>query len=131
MVAVAGEIAADSAAAAAHRPQVDTAGNGVALVDIVTPNAAGLSHNKYTRFDVDTRGAILNNSVEELSRSSLGGLVRGNAHLGGSGPARVILDEVTSTHRSQLQGALEVHGRSADVIVANPNGVGYDACGLR
>ena len=130
MVAVAGEIAADSAAAAAHRPQVDTAGNGVALVDIVTPNAAGLSHNKYTRFDVDTRGAILNNSVEELSRSSLGGLVRGNAHLGGSGPARVILNEVTSTHRSQLQGALEVHGRSADVIVANPNGIGCDGCGF-
>ena len=130
MVVVAGEIAADSAAAAAHRPQVDTAGNGVALVDIVTPNAAGLSHNKYTRFDVDTRGAILNNSVEELSRSSLGGLVRGNAHLGGSGPASVILDEVTSTHRSQLQGALEVHGRSADVIVANPNGIGGDGCGF-
>ena len=130
MLVVAGEIAADRSAAAAHRPQVDTAGNGVALVDIVTPNAAGLSHNKYTRFDVDTRGAILNNSVEELSQSSLGGLVRGNAHLGGSGPASVILNEVTSTHRSQLQGALEVHGGSADVIVANPNGIGCDGCGF-
>ena len=66
MLVVAGEIAADSTAAAAHRPQVDTAGNGVALVDIVTPNAAGLSHNKYPRFDVDTRGAILIRNQKKL-----------------------------------------------------------------
>ena len=129
-LALTAEIVADAGAAAANRPGVDTAGNGVPLVDIVTPNGAGLSHNKYSRFEVDTRGAILNNTTRELSQSSLGGLVRGNANLRDSGSALVILNEVTSTRRSVLEGALEVHGSAADVIVANPNGIGCDGCGF-
>jgi len=124
----AADIAADAAAAAAHRPRIDAAANGVTVVDIVAPNGAGLSHNKYSRFGVDAAGAVLNNSTGSVSPSQLGGLVQGNANLAGSGSARVILNEVTSTNRSQLAGALEVHGAAADVIVANPNGITCDGC---
>ena len=123
-------IEADVNAAASQRPQVEAAANGVPLVNIVSPNEVGLSHNQYTRFDVETSGAILNNSTEELSRSQLGGLVQGNSNLSGSGSASVILNEVTSTRQSVLQGALEIHGSAADVIVANPNGLTCNGCGF-
>ena len=126
----AADIVADSAADVTHRPGVDAAANGVTVVDIVAPNVAGLSHNKYNRFGVDASGAILNNSIETVSQSQLGGLLQGNSNLTDSGPASVILNEVTSSHRSLLAGALEVHGTRADVVVANPNGITCDGCGF-
>ena len=124
----AADIAVDTAAADANRPRIDAAANGVTVVDIVAPNGAGLSHNKYLRFGVDAAGAVLNNSTGTVSLSQLGGLLQGNANLADTGAARVILNEVTSANRSQLAGALEVHGTAADVIVANPNGITCDGC---
>lgn len=106
------------------------AGNGVTTVDIATPNAAGLSQNTFTDFNVGTGGAILNNSNASLDQSQLGGLLQGNGNLATSGPATVILNEVTGGNRSVLEGALEVHGRSADVIIANANGITCNGCGF-
>ena len=113
-----------------NSPQVDQAANGVPLVNIVRPDGHGLSHNKYSDFNVGRRGAILNNSDATLSRSMLGGLVEGNPNFRGTKPASVILNEVTSTQRTALTGALEVHGAAANVIVANPNGITCDGCGF-
>jgi len=127
---VAQQIQADSAAAASNQATIDAAGNGVPLINIVAPNAVGLSHNKYTNFNVGVPGAILNNSNQSLSQSQLGGYVQGNTNLSGSGPASVILNEVTSANRSALNGALEVHGGAASVIIANPNGITCDGCGF-
>lgn len=124
------EMRADQAANPANQPQIGTSANGVPLIGIVTPNAAGLSHNKYGAFNVGPNGAILNNSNQDLLRSQLGGLVQGNANLRDSGPARVILNEVTGSNRSLLEGAVEVHGAAADVVIANPNGVTCDGCGF-
>jgi filamentous hemagglutinin family protein len=36
--------------------------------------------------------------------------------------ADIILNEVGSTNRSVLEGALEVFGKNAAVVIANPNG---------
>jgi filamentous hemagglutinin len=33
-----------------------------------------------------------------------------------------------STNRSVLEGALEVFGKNAAVVIANPNGFGCDGC---
>lgn len=40
----------------------------------------------------------------------------------------MILNEVTSTHPTQLKGYLEVAGKKAEVIIANSNGLHCDGC---
>ncbi|MGN6094591.1 MAG: filamentous hemagglutinin N-terminal domain-containing protein, partial [Luteibacter jiangsuensis] len=116
------------AAAGAHRPKMDSAANGVPVVDIVAPNARGVSHNKYQRFDVDQRGVILNNSPG-IVQTQLGGFIAGNDNLNG-GPASLILNEVTSGLPSSLRGYIEVGGNAAPVVIANPYGITCDGCGV-
>jgi filamentous hemagglutinin len=116
------------AAAGANRPRMDSAANGVPVVDIVAPNARGVSHNKYQRFDVDQRGVILNNSAG-IVRTQLGGYIAGNDNLKG-GAASLILNEVTSALPSSLRGYIEVGGQAAPVVIANPYGITCDGCGV-
>ncbi|MET4676403.1 MULTISPECIES: hemagglutinin repeat-containing protein [unclassified Luteibacter] len=116
------------AAAGAHQPKMDSAANGVPVVDIVAPNGAGVSHNKYQRFDVDQRGVILNNSGA-ISRTQLGGYIAGNDNLK-NGEASLILNEVTSSLPSSLRGYVEVGGKAAPVVIANPYGITCDGCGI-
>ncbi|MFS2175353.1 hemagglutinin repeat-containing protein [Rhizobium pisi] len=130
MLANAQSVSASSTAAASNQPGVGTAPNGVPLIDIVTPNSQGLSHNKYDNFNVGTPGLILNNFKGEVGTSNLGGLTPGNPNLNTTGPATVILNEVTSGNRSALNGPTEVFGGRADVIIANPNGITCDGCGF-
>ncbi|WP_221119613.1 hemagglutinin repeat-containing protein [Rhizobium lentis] len=130
MLANAQSVSASTTAPAANQPGVGAAPNGVPLIDIVTPNSQGLSHNKYDNFNVGTPGLILNNFKGEVGTSNLGGLTPGNPNLNTSGPATVILNEVTSGNRSALNGPTEVFGGRADVIIANPNGITCDGCGF-
>ena len=111
-----------------NRPQIEQTANGRELVQIATPNGAGLSHNKYTTFNVDPSGLIFNNSRTNVN-TQLGGWIAGNSFLA-NGPARSILNEVTSSNRSYLNGYMEVAGQRADVIVANPNGITCSGCGF-
>ncbi|QHM74256.1 Toxin CdiA [Mixta theicola] len=103
--------------------------NGSQTVNINAPSANGISHNKYSRFDVNENGLVLNNSKAD-SFTSVAGKVAGNRNLNKSGPARVILNEVTSSNASKLEGYLEVAGNKAHVIVANPNGITCHGCGF-
>ncbi|WP_425516391.1 hypothetical protein, partial [Rhizobium leucaenae] len=57
-IANAQSISASTTAPVANQPSVGAAPNGVPLIYIVTPNAAGLSHNKYDSLSVGTQGAI-------------------------------------------------------------------------
>ncbi|MGE1560055.1 filamentous hemagglutinin N-terminal domain-containing protein [Pantoea septica] len=98
--------------------------NGTTVVDINTADANGLSHNIWKEFNVDSNGMVLNNSTADLLREN--GNIAKNPHLAAS--AKVILNEVISTKASQLQGALEVAGQTADVIIANPNGITCTGC---
>ncbi|SUX53814.1 Filamentous hemagglutinin [Chromobacterium vaccinii] len=103
--------------------------NNLPQVNIQAPNAAGLSHNQYSQFDVNKGGAILNNSATSV-QTQLSGWIQGNPNLNrAAAPARVILNEVNSANPSQLRGFLEVAGGRAQVIVANPSGILCDGCG--
>lgn len=76
--------------------------SGVSTVSIAPASLSGLSHNTYEEFSVPAAGVNLDN------RSVV---------------ARTILNEVTSSRISNLNGPLEVLGASAHVILANPNGI--------
>ena len=121
-------VTADANAAASNKPLIDTTANGLPLVQITTPSAAGVSRNQYSQFNVDPGGVILNNSqVNVLTQQ--GGYVSGNPYLA-TGSARIILNEVTGTGASSLRGYTEVAGQRAEVIIANPNGIVCDGCGF-
>ncbi|MBI5784588.1 MAG: DUF637 domain-containing protein [Rhodocyclales bacterium] len=122
------QIVVDPSAPASQRPNVLVTGNGVPVVNIQTPSAAGVSRNTYTQFDVQQNGVILNNAHND-ARTQLGGWVQANPWLAGGG-ARVILNEVNSSNPSQLRGYLEVAGDRAQVIVANPAGITCNGCGF-
>ncbi len=80
---------------------VTTATGGKITVTIAPPKQ-GISLNRYSDFNVPQTGVDLNNSAAK---------------------AGTIVNEVTSTRRSQLVGPLSVTGQKANVIVANPNGI--------
>ncbi len=99
---------------------MDKSSNNLPVVNINNPNDAGVSHNHFTDFNVGTKGAIINNSAT-TAVSTIGGTVTGNANLTRS--ADTIINEVTGTSRSYIHGAQEILGKSADYILANPNGI--------
>jgi filamentous hemagglutinin len=122
------QITADPGAPGRQRPTVLTAPNGVPLVNIQTPSAAGVSRNTYSQFDVQHQGAILNNARTD-AQTQLGGWVHGNPWLAAGG-ARVILNEVNASSPSLLRGFIEVAGQRAQVVVAIPAGISCDGCGF-
>ena len=127
-------VAAELAAAAGSGVTIGQAGNGVPVVNIAAPNGNGLSHNKFKDYNVGQQGLILNNATERTQATQLGGIILGNPNLGGSNlngkAAGVILNEVTGSNASRLQGYTEVAGQSARVVVANPHGIACDGCGF-
>lgn len=102
-------------------PKIEEARNGMTVVNINTPNDKGLSHNQYNAFNVDEKGLILNNANRPVN-TELAGYIMGNPNLVGP-TANTILNEVTGIGSTSMNGALEVAGNKAHVIVANPNGI--------
>lgn len=111
----------DTKAPGNRYPLVQETANGIPLVNISAPTAGGVSRNDYERFNIPTKGAILNNSYT-LSKTELAGYVQGNANMA-QGPAKIIVNQVTSGNPTTMNGFLEVAGHKADVIIANPNGI--------
>ncbi|KVS50723.1 filamentous hemagglutinin [Burkholderia cepacia] len=71
----------------------------------IAPSIGGVSNNIYSSFNVSKAGADLNNVGIN---------------------ARTIVNQVTSTNPSLIEGNINVLGPRANVILANPNGVTVD-----
>nr|WP_240702242.1 filamentous hemagglutinin N-terminal domain-containing protein [Trinickia terrae] len=80
---------------------VTTAANGRQTVTIA-PAVGGVSQNTYSSFSVGAAGATLVNTGIN---------------------ARTIVNQVTSTNPSLIEGQLSVTGPTANVVLANPNGI--------
>lgn len=117
----------DLAAPASQQAVVSRVGD-VPVVGITAPDAAGISHNRWSTFDVSRHGLVFNNSTSPAS-SLLAGPLPANAALNGSA-ARVILNEVSGSQPSVLLGSMEIAGQAARLVIANPNGITCDGCGF-
>jgi filamentous hemagglutinin family protein len=71
----------------------------------IAPAIGGVSNNTYSSFNVSKAGADLNNNLVN---------------------ANTIINQVTGTSPSLIQGDITVLGLRANVILANPNGVTID-----
>ncbi|WP_145544443.1 filamentous hemagglutinin N-terminal domain-containing protein, partial [Yersinia massiliensis] len=122
------DIVADAGAPAGQQPTIISSANGTPQVNIQTPSSGGVSRNVYSQFDVDNRGVILNNG-HGVNQTQLGGFVDANPWLA-RGEANIILNEVNSRDPSKLNGYIEVAGRKAQVVIANPAGITCEGCGF-
>jgi hypothetical protein len=66
--------------------------HGVPVIDIVAPNASGLSHNQFLDYNVGNQGLVLNNAVH-AGQSQLAGALAANPQFQGQA-ASTILNEV-------------------------------------
>lgn len=74
---------------------------------IAPTNSKGVSHNKYDTFNVPSGGIILNNDKVV---------------------ADVIINEVIDGTTSLLEGNIDIKGKAAHVVIANPNGIECNNC---
>ena len=121
-------LTADDSADGKYKPIIDHTASGIDLVQIAEANANGVSRNLYTDFNIKSTGLILNNA-SKYAKTELGGYIDRNMRIAGNG-ARIILNEVTSSHASTLQGFLEVAGNKASVVIANANGISINGVGF-
>ncbi|MFT0868706.1 hemagglutinin repeat-containing protein [Pseudomonas sp. CAM1A] len=101
-------------------PIIDN-GHGVPVIDIVAPNASGLSHNQFLDYNVGKPGLVLNNALQ-AGQSQLAGQLGANPQFQGHA-ASTILNEVVGQNASRIEGAQEIFGQKADYLLANPNGI--------
>ncbi|UNU72755.1 DUF637 domain-containing protein [Moraxella nasovis] len=111
-----------------HRPTLLQSVNGIPIVNIRTINDKGVSRNEFGRFDIDDKGVVLNNARFGIN-TQIAGEIDGNFWLL-SGEAATIINEVYSPNPTQLDGKIEVAGRTANVIIANPNGLSINGGGF-
>lgn len=123
-----GEIRRDTSAPATQQPVIMRTASGLPQINIQTPGSGGVSVNKFSRFDVESPGAVINNSHKQ-TQTRLAGMITANPYLI-RGEARVIVSQVNSAGASQLKGYLEVAGKRAQVVIANPAGISCDGCGF-
>ena len=107
----------------------ERAPNGVSVQQIAAPNQNGISHNVLNTFNVEQKGLVINNQNENKI-SQLAAMVGPNPNLIKRESAKLIINEVNGTQKSQLDGFTEVLGPKTEYILANPNGITCNGCGF-
>ncbi|HFK2133956.1 TPA: filamentous hemagglutinin N-terminal domain-containing protein [Proteus mirabilis] len=79
---------------------------GKTQIEVINTNQDGTAHIYYNRLDVGDFGLSLKNNAE----------------------AELIINEVVSKEFSTLRGELELQGKKATVVIANPNGIFCHDC---
>ncbi|WP_299086414.1 hemagglutinin repeat-containing protein [uncultured Campylobacter sp.] len=116
------EIIPDNSAPVNHRASVSQTPNAPATqIDIASPNDKGISINEYSKLNTPKEGTVFNNS-QAGSISKTAGYIPPNPRLN-RGEAKLIINQVNSPLPSNLQGNIEIAGRKADLIIANPSGI--------
>ena len=95
-----------------------TDSGGVILINIAAPDTNGISNNTYSEFNVPASGVSLNNEHA------------GNPNFAEGDLASIIVNQVTSSNPSLLEGLLSIQGGGASIIIANPNGITCNGCRL-
>lgn len=115
-----------------NNTHLDRTQNGTPMVNINNANNQGISANYYKDFNVDNQNLILNNHKGEAVNTQLGGVVYGNPNFNNTNgrEADIILNEITTNRISNINGYIEVAGKRADVIIANPNGIMVGGAGF-
>ena len=96
----------------------------IPIINIVAPDASGMSHNRYDRFDVESQGAVINNATGRTKSQIINEEIEANKNFAKEKKsARLILNEVMTAKPSAILGSLEVVGQRADLVIANPYGI--------
>ncbi|MDV5226851.1 filamentous hemagglutinin N-terminal domain-containing protein [Providencia rettgeri] len=82
-------------------------------INIAKPLDNHISFNSFETLSSNEHGLIFNNDIND------------NKVLGGKA-ARLILAEVTGNEATNLQGILGIKGQTANLVIANPNGISWN-----
>lgn len=113
------QVIADGNAPGNQRPIITNTASGATQVNIMTPSAAGVSMNQYSRFDVNNP-MILNNSRTSVNTQTAG-MVQGNPFLA-TGSARIIVNQVNG-NLARINNSIEIAGPRSELIIAAPAGI--------
>lgn len=102
--------------------------NGIPIVQLGAPNEYDISLINFEKLDISEKNLIFNNSPITVETESIG-FISGNPHLKNRA-ASLIIARVTQPNSSFLNGTLEVAGKKAEVIIANPWGLTCNGCGF-
>ncbi len=119
--AIASDVVADYNASIQQQAIILPTSSGAIQVNMRTPTAAGVSVSQFSRFNVDNKGVILANN-RKAAKTKTAGWVSANPYMA-RGEADVLVNQVNSNSPSQLNGVIEVAGKRADVVIANPSGI--------
>ena len=103
---------------------IDQSQNGAAtIININTPNDKGISVNQFNEFKTKN-GIVFNNFSEGVGRSYLAGLMAANPNLSREQAAKLILNKVNGSSRTEIEHYLEVMSNGkTDVIFSSPQGI--------
>ncbi len=110
--------------------KLDVTENGkTPIVNISKPNTAGLSHNVFSKYNVDHNGVLINNDttmgISNVEKHRY--MKNPNFH---DQTASKILFSVSGTGKSRLEGYTEIVGDAAHLMVSNPNGIYISGAGF-